>query len=126
MTTQTSSNIGTTGIIGAPTQDLPPQVSSQDSLKDSVEIMAAAQTLRSEEVGKFMTIAARFIGRVLGPVFRAIGEFFGRRQEMAELMRLNDRELADIGLSRGDLYAAQRSHERVHVPANENLPRYVA
>lgn len=115
---------------GGSTPDLSPQVSQQDSAQyssqDSIEILAAAQKLRSEEVGRVVTIAARVIGRTIKPVLRAINEFFTRRQEMAELMRLNDRELADIGLSRGDLYAARRSHDRVHVPANENIPRSVA
>ena len=115
MTTQTTTTGGAT-----------PGLSPQNSPQDPAVIMAAAQKLRSEEVGRFMTIAARVIGRTVRPVFHAIREFFGRRQEMAELMRLNDRELADIGLSRGDLYAAQRSHERVHVPANEDRPRFVA
>jgi len=123
MTTQTAST-------GGSAPDLSAQVSQQDSAQnsaqDSMEVLAAAQKLRSEEVGRVMTITIRFIGRTLGPVFRAIREFFGRRREMAELMRLNDRELADIGLSRGDLYAAQRSHDRVRVPANEDRPRFVA
>lgn len=122
MTTQTSNTGPTSG--SAP--GLSAQVSQQDTGQDSIEILATAQKLRSEEVGRVVTIAARFVGRTLGPVFRAISEFFGRRQEMAELMRLNDRELADIGLSRGDLYAARRAHERVHAPANENIPRSVA
>lgn len=115
MTTQTNT-------AGGSTPDLP----LQESHQDSIEIVAAAQKLRSEEVGRFVTIAARFVGRTFRAVLRAVSEFFSRRHELAELMRLNDRELADIGLSRGDLYAARRSHERVHVPANENIPRSVA
>ena len=113
MTTQTKTTGGST-----------PDLSLQESHQDSIEIVAAAQQLRSEEVGRIVTIAARFIGRTFRAVLRPISEFFTRRHEMAELMRLNDRELADIGLSRGDIYAARR--DRVLAPANENLPRSVA
>ncbi len=111
---------------GGATSDLSTQHPANDSAQDAMAILAAAQTLRSQEVGKYLGIAARFIRRTLGPVFRAIGEYFSRRHEMTELMRLNDRELADIGLSRGDLFSAQRAHARVVVAANENLPRSVA
>ena len=124
MTTQTSA----TGTTGGAAPDLSSQESNQtpaqSSHQDSMEILAAAQTLRSKEVGRIVAIAARFIGRTLRPVLRPISEYFKRRHEIAELMRLNDRELADIGLSRGDIYAARR--DRVLAPANENLPRSVA
>lgn len=92
--------------------------------EDTMAIVAAAQTLRSEAVGKYVSTAARYVRQKLQPVLRPVSEFFTRRQEMVELMRLNDRELADIGLSRGDLYAAHRG--RTLTPANENRPRFVA
>ena len=117
MTTQTTTN-------GGSAPDFSAQVSLQDWHQDSMEILAAAQKLRSEAVGRFLTSATRYVGQKLQPVVRSINGFFTRRHEMAELMRLNDRELADIGLSRGDIYAARR--DRVLAPANENLPRSVA
>ena len=111
MTTQNTSIGGST-----------PDISGQEP----TAVLAAAEKLRSEEVGKFLGVTARFIGRTVKTVGRAIGDFFTRRQEMAELMRLNDRELADIGLSRVDIYAARRNNGRFVAPANENLPRHVA
>lgn len=111
MTTQNTS-------IGGSTPDI--------SWQEPTAVLAAAEKLRSEEVGKFLGIAARFIGRTFRTVSRAIGDFFTRRQEMDELMRLNDRELADIGLSRVDLYAARRNSGRLEAAANENIPRSVA
>ncbi len=113
MTTQTSATGGQM-----------PELTPQDSHQDAIEILTAAQTLRSKEVGKIVAVAARFIGRTLRLALRPINEYFTRRYEIAELMRLNDRELADIGLSRGDIYAAR--HDRALAPANENLPRSVA
>ncbi len=113
MTTQTSATGGSA-----------PDLSFQDSPQDAKAVIDAAQALRSEEVGKFIGTAAGFIGRTFRSVLRSISEYFTRRHEMAELMQLNDRELADIGLSRGDIYAARR--DRVLAPANENLPRSVA
>ncbi len=111
MTTQNTSIGGST-----------PDISGQEP----TAVLAAAEKLRSEEVGKFLGVAARFIGRTFQTVRGAIGDFFTRRQEMTELMRLNDRELADIGLSRVDIYAARRNNGRFVAPANENLPRHVA
>src|SRR5690606_25335919 len=43
------------------------------------------------------------IGQWFRNVFRAIAEYPRRRRVMDELSMLTDRELADIGLSRGDI-----------------------
>jgi uncharacterized protein YjiS (DUF1127 family) len=44
------------------------------------------------------------IGRWFRNLFRAVAEYPRRRRVMDELSMLTDRELADIGLSRGDIH----------------------
>ena len=96
------------------------------SYQNPMEILAAAQALRSEAVGKYLASFARHVRQALQPVLRPVDAFFTRRREMTELMGLSDHELADIGLSRGDLFAARRTRDQVFAPANENIPRSVA
>ena len=64
MTTQNSSIGGST-----------PDISGQEP----TAVLAAAEKLRSEEVGKFLGVAARFIGRTFQTVRGAIGDEQRRR-----------------------------------------------
>ncbi len=107
-----------TKITGASTPD--------NSLQNPAEIVAAAQRLRSEAVGKYLGRAARYVSQKLAPATRTVGQYFARRREVTELMALNDRELADIGLSRGDLFGPGRIKDRLMVPANQDIRRSVA
>ena len=59
-----------------------------------------AERRRSEEMARLIRLAAGFIGRrVLGPIVR----WYRREQLREDLMRLDDRTLADIGISRNDI-----------------------
>jgi uncharacterized protein YjiS (DUF1127 family) len=68
------------------------------------------------------------IGSWIRNMFRAIAQYPARRRVMDELSMLTDRELADIGLSRGDIgrvfdMVPERPSATVHsLPAAKKAP----
>ncbi|MBW7851136.1 MAG: DUF1127 domain-containing protein [Rhodospirillales bacterium] len=65
------------------------------------EIVARANRLRAEYLGALVAVLARKAAKITEPLARLI-----ERQRMAaELNRMSDRELADIGISRGEIEA---------------------
>lgn len=67
------------------------------------DIEVAARRMRSEAIPSSLTRAAAAVGRAVSGVMAAIRDRHARRSTYADLMALTDRELSDIGLSRGDV-----------------------
>jgi len=72
-----------------------------------------AQEARAEAMARVGYLAATAIGRVLGAAarapqaaFEALAAWRGRRTAIQEILRLDDRLLRDIGLTRADAWAA--------------------
>ncbi len=97
-----------------------------DSTQDPMQVLAAAQQIRSEAVAKYLSSATRKLSKGLGPLFGGIRGAIARRREAAELLNLSDHSLADIGLTRADVYAARRNRQPVGVAANDEITRNVA
>ena len=96
------------------------------STPDPMQVLAVAQQIRSEAVAKYLSKATRKLSKGLRPIFGRIRAAIARRRETAELLNLSDHSLADIGLTRADVYAARRNHQPVGVAANEDITRNVA
>jgi len=90
---------------------------------DREALMAEAQALRREAIADFGRALRRFWRKAIAaPVAR----WFERERLMRELSGLDDRELADLGISRGLIpyiaagkFTANDDDAR-HEPANEN------
>jgi uncharacterized protein YjiS (DUF1127 family) len=67
------------------------------------EIRLAALRARDEAIGRAIRGAVAKVFRALRSAARFIATFPQRRAVFAQLNALSDRELADIGLTRGDL-----------------------
>ncbi|HWL80642.1 MAG TPA: DUF1127 domain-containing protein [Roseomonas sp.] len=65
-------------------------------LSNAEAIRLEATRMRDEAIGRWIRNAARAL-------FRAVAEYPRRRRVYEELATLSDRELADIGLNRGDI-----------------------
>jgi uncharacterized protein YjiS (DUF1127 family) len=72
-----------------------------------------AQEARAEAMARAGYLAATAVGRVLGAAARparaaieALAAWRGRRAAFQEILRLDDRLLRDIGLTRADAWAA--------------------
>ena len=89
---------------------------------------------RAEFVGNALVDGLLLLGRGYKRLVAAIKADYKLRMAESQLLRMSDRELADIGLCRGDIYFAVR--ETAHgvmpeidyvtgsaLPANENLRR---
>ena len=73
---------------------------AETRLHYETDLKAEAERRRSEEMARLIRLAAGFVGRrVLAPIAR----WYRREQLREDLMRLDDRTLADIGLSRVDI-----------------------
>ncbi|MBI1775315.1 MAG: DUF1127 domain-containing protein [Proteobacteria bacterium] len=112
--------------------------STEASRIDHLAIEREARQLRDEN----LAAALSTFGRVVGRLARRVAAWRERRATYAELVRLDDRMLADIGLNRGEIQAAaefgqlpSRSHDASMVdigaqtsepfigrPANYNRP----
>ena len=53
---------------------------------------------------------AEFVGRVFGPMTAALRKFLAGNGAADELARMSDHDLADIGISRGDIFQANRAY----------------
>jgi uncharacterized protein YjiS (DUF1127 family) len=93
-----------------------------------------ARYARAEFVANGLADALVWVGRQYKRLVAAIKADFKLRAAESQLFRMSDRELADIGLCRGDIHFAVRESaagvapEINHVthgalPANENLRR---
>ena len=61
---------------------------------------ARARELQSEALGRAFRTAGRFLARNGSSAFRRIGDAIRRRRTISELSRLDDHQLADIGIGR--------------------------
>jgi uncharacterized protein YjiS (DUF1127 family) len=93
-----------------------------------------ARYARAELVANGLADALLWVGRQYSRLVGAIKADFKLRAAEGQLFRMSDRELADIGLCRGDIHFAIRepaaegvapeiAHARSAMAANENLRR---
>ncbi len=88
-------------------------------MNDDAEIdrmLRAYRTLSPEQrhivVGRVIERARRERARVIRDLFRSIFDWFRRRAAVAQLQRMDDRMLKDIGLHRGDIEGAVRGPDQ--------------
>jgi|NOAtaT_5_FD_contig_31_704699_length_577_multi_5_in_0_out_0_1 uncharacterized protein YjiS (DUF1127 family) len=79
-----------------------------------------ARALRDAEIARRLTNGFRAIGRVLGVVGTAIATWPTKRATYQQLRQLNDRELADIGMVRGDIARVFEPGYELPAAANSN------
>ena len=65
-------------------------------MSDAQNVALQAMRARDEAIGQWLR-------KAVSAVFRAVVDYPRRRRVFDELTMLSDRELADIGLSRGDI-----------------------
>lgn len=108
-----------------PTEDVAPYVNRQTE----AELIRQADIMRGEALAQLAGRVAAFVRKLRAN----IAETFEQSRTMRELAKLDDRELADIGISRGDIPAfamgarraeSAKSVEDVKVPAEQ--PRIAA
>jgi uncharacterized protein YjiS (DUF1127 family) len=94
-------------------------------------LLEEARAVRSRAIAAGAAATARWLANAAKELFAAVRTHLRQRANLAELQRLDDRTLADIGLDRSTIYAAARgldvraaanSNERVSVAANSNRP----
>jgi len=104
------------------------------SFEDSRRLELRARYIRAEVVANGLADALVWLGRQYSHLVAAIRMDFKLRAAEAQLFRMSDRELADIGLCRGDVHFAIRetaaegivpevAQVRGVPAANENLRR---
>jgi uncharacterized protein YjiS (DUF1127 family) len=104
------------------------------SFEDRRMLEMRARYARAELVANGLADALLWLGRQYNRVVNAIRTDFKLRAAEAQLFRMSDRELADIGLCRGDIHFAIRepaaegvapeiAHARAAMAVNENLRR---
>lgn len=104
------------------------------SFEDKWMLELRARYARAELVANGLADALLWLGRQYSRLVGAIKADFKQRAAEAQLFRMTDRELADIGLCRGDIHFAIRepapegivpeiAHTRAVPVANENLRR---
>ena len=64
---------------------------------------ARARQLQSEAIGRAFGAAGRFLARSGANAYRRIAGTIRKRRTIAELSRLDDHTLADIGIDRGQI-----------------------
>ncbi len=82
---------------------------------DYFAIRAQAERLRAQELGGFIRSADKAVVNGLSRLWRWVSESWQRRATLAELARLDDRMLSDIGIARDQLGVALKKG-----PANAN------
>ncbi|MCG8690298.1 MAG: DUF1127 domain-containing protein [Minwuiales bacterium] len=75
---------------------------------DYFAIRAQAERLRSQELGALIRPAGKALADGVRALWRRLGEGWQRRATLAELARLDDRILSDIGLARDQLGVTHR------------------
>ena len=104
------------------------------SFEDRRMLEMRARYARAELVANGLADALLWLGRQYSRLVAAIRTNFKLRAAEAQLVRMSDRELADIGLTRGDIHFAIRepaaegiapeiAHARATAAVNENLRR---
>jgi uncharacterized protein YjiS (DUF1127 family) len=104
------------------------------SFEDRRMLEMRARYARAELVANGLADALLWLGRQYSRFVGAIKTNFKLRAAEAQLFRMSDRELADIGLTRGDIHFAIResaaegivpevAHVRAVPAVNENLRR---
>lgn len=79
-----------------------------------------ARAMRDAEIARRLTVGFRAIGRVLGVIGSAIVAWPRKRATYEQLRQLSDRELADIGMVRGDIARVFEPGFELPEPANSN------
>ena len=92
---------------------------------------ARARELQSEAIGRALGTAGRFLARTGVTAYRRIGDAIRKRRTIAELSRLDDHVLADIGIDRAQipmiaqgLIAPSGETPRRTIPAAPCPPEY--
>ena len=104
------------------------------SFEDRRMLELRARYARAELVADGLADALLWLGRQCSRLIEAVRTNFKMRAAEAQLFRMSDRELADIGLTRGDIPFAIRepvaegmvpeiAHARAMPAANQNLRR---
>ena len=104
------------------------------SFEDRRMLEMRARYARAELVANGLADALLWVGRQYTRLVAAIKTDFKLRAAESQLFRMSDRELADIGLCRGDIHFAIREpaaegiapeivHASAAMAANENLRR---
>ena len=101
------------------------------SYEERRRIEMRARYARAEMVAEVLTDGLMWVGRQYKRVAAALKEDFKLRAAEAQLLRMSDRELSDLGLSRADIPFAVREVVGVApqfdgvtgdmLPANQNL-----
>jgi len=92
---------------------------------------ARARELQSEAIGRAFGTAGRFLARTGVTAYRLVGDAIRKRRTIAELSRLDDHVLADIGIDRAQipmiaqgLIAPSGEAPRRTIPAAPCPPEY--
>ena len=89
---------------------------------DSARLYQSARVERAEYVGSAIGAGIATLTRAVKNLAGDFAEWRAKRQAEAELAQLDDRMLADLGLSRSQISAAIDGRvQRVRPAANENL-----
>ena len=90
-----------------------------------------ARRLQSEAIGHALGAAGRFLARTGGSVYRRIADALRKRRTIAQLARLDDHLLSDIGIDRDQipmiaqgLIAPSGEAPRRMIPAAPSPPEY--
>lgn len=73
------------------------------AIPSSVRSMSQAEAVRLEAMRQRDEAIGRWLRKAVTSLYRAVAEYPRRRRVYSELATLSDRELADIGLNRGDI-----------------------
>jgi len=88
-------------------------------------VIIEAQRLRDAAFAKRVKRGLGFLGRAMAALAQAVVAWPERRAAYQRLHDLNDRELADIGLTRGEISRVFEPDFRVPTkPANANAPAH--
>ena len=96
------------------------------AIPSAAQSMDAARTVALEAMRARDEAIGQWIRKAVTSVFRAILDYPRRRRVYGELSLLTDRELADIGLSRGDITRVfegdfeQKARQAANAPAQDD------
>jgi hypothetical protein len=84
--------------------------------EEHLALVAEARQVRAEAAAEAFAAAGRWLKRL----FTGLADAHRRRKAYAELSSLDDRMLRDMGLNRGELWAAVDGRAGLHA-SNDNL-----